>query len=108
MMEEKKMEDENKRLVRLNYKVNTMTLWNLRKLAKMSNCGDNIGKMIDKLVREKMISLRIMRENNFSKAYSKRTRKNCSYCYKDFCVSNCVNLKDDSMCYECTQFRKRK
>lgn len=51
-----------KRKARLSCRVTPMTLWNLRKLAKMSKCGDNVGKVIDKLVKEKMISLRIGRE----------------------------------------------
>ena len=49
----------NKRnLRRLNCKVTAQTLWNLYKLAKMTKCGDNLGKVIDKIVKEKMLSLR--------------------------------------------------
>lgn len=49
----------NKRnLRRLNCKVTAQTLWNLHKLAKMAKCGDNVGKVIDKIVKEKMLSLR--------------------------------------------------
>lgn len=52
-------ENWNKRnLRRLNCKVTAQTLWNLHKLAKMDKCGDNIGKVIDKIVKEKMLSLR--------------------------------------------------
>lgn len=47
-----------KNLRRLVCKVTPQTLWNLHKLAKMTKCGDNLGKVIDKLVREKMVSLR--------------------------------------------------
>lgn len=43
---------------RLVCKVTPQTLWNLQKLAKMMKCGDNLGKVVDKLVREKMISLK--------------------------------------------------
>lgn len=50
--------ENKKKLVRLNCKVNSMSFWNLRKLAKMSKYGDNVGKVIDMLVRDKMISLR--------------------------------------------------
>lgn len=47
-----------KNLRRLVCKVTPQTLWNLYKLARMCGYGDNIGKVIDKLVREKMIALR--------------------------------------------------
>lgn len=43
---------------RLSCHVTSQTLWNLHKLAKMAKCGDNLGKVVDKLVREKMIELR--------------------------------------------------
>lgn len=49
---------EMKNLRRLVCKVTPQTLWNLHKLAKMMKCGDNLGKVVDKLVREKMISLK--------------------------------------------------
>lgn len=52
-------DNRNKRnLRRLNCKVTAQTLWNLYKLAKMAKCGDNVGKVIDKIVKEKMLSLR--------------------------------------------------
>lgn len=47
-----------KNLRRLVCKVTPQTLWNLYKLARMCGYGDNLGKVIDKLVREKMIALR--------------------------------------------------
>lgn len=47
-----------KNLRRLACKVTPQTLWNLQKLAKMMRYGDNLGKVVDKLVREKMISLK--------------------------------------------------
>ena len=49
---------EMKNLRRLICKVTPQTLWNLQKLAKMMRYGDNLGKVVDKLVREKMISLK--------------------------------------------------
>lgn len=52
------MENFKKKLVRPICKVTPMTLWNLRKLAKMAGYGDNIGKVIDQLVKEKMVSLK--------------------------------------------------
>lgn len=52
------MENFKKKLVRLICKVTPMTLWNLRKLAKISGYGDNIGRVIDQLVKEKMVSLK--------------------------------------------------
>lgn len=47
-----------KNLRKLICKVHPQTLWNLYKLAKMCKFGDNLGKVIDKLVREKMLELR--------------------------------------------------
>lgn len=47
-----------KSLRRMVCKVTPQTLWNLHKLAKMMKYGDDIGKVVDKLVREKMIFLR--------------------------------------------------
>ena len=47
-----------KNLRRLTCLVSAQTLWNLFKLAKLCGYGENIGKVIDKLVREKMISMK--------------------------------------------------
>lgn len=47
-----------KHKVRLSCTVTPMTLWNLKRLAKMCKYGDNIGKVIDKLVREKCMSMK--------------------------------------------------
>ena len=47
-----------KNLRRLTCLVAAQTLWNLLRLAKMCGYGENIGKVIDKLVREKMIELK--------------------------------------------------
>lgn len=52
------MENFKKKLVRLTCKVTPMTLWNLRKLAKISGYGDNVGRVIDQLVKEKMVSFK--------------------------------------------------
>ena len=41
----------------LHCKVTPMTFFNLKKLAKMNKYGDNIGKVIDKLVRDRMVQL---------------------------------------------------
>lgn len=43
-----------KNLRRVSMLVSAQTLWNLGRLAKMAGYGDNIGKVIDKLVRDKM------------------------------------------------------
>ncbi len=48
----------------LSVLVTAQTLWNLYKLAKMAGYGTNIGKVIDKLVREKMLSLRVYRTDS--------------------------------------------
>lgn len=45
-------------LRRISCLVSAQTLGNLHRLAKISGYGDNIGKVVDKLTREKMIQLR--------------------------------------------------
>lgn len=47
-----------KNLRRLPLLVSAQTAWNLNKLARMCGYGDNVGKVVDKLVREKMIELK--------------------------------------------------
>ena len=47
-----------KNLRRLSILVSAQTAWNLHKLARMCGYGDNVGKVVDKLVREKMICLK--------------------------------------------------
>lgn len=47
-----------KNLRRLSLLVSAQTVWNLEKLARMSGYGDNLGKVVDKLVREKMILMK--------------------------------------------------
>lgn len=47
----------NKNLRRLRCLVTAQTMGNLERLAAMDGCGD-VGRMVDKLTREKMISLR--------------------------------------------------
>lgn len=47
----------NKNLRRLRCLVTAPTMCNLERLAQMDGCQD-VGKVVDKLVREKMLSLR--------------------------------------------------
>lgn len=47
----------NKNLRRLRCLVTAQTMGNLERLAAMDGCGD-VGRMVDKLTREKMLSLR--------------------------------------------------
>lgn len=47
----------NKNMRRLNVLVTAQTMFNLIKLANMTG-SRNVGRVIDKLVREKMIALR--------------------------------------------------
>lgn len=46
-----------KNMRRVSVLVTAQTAHNLEKLACMSGCGRNVGRAIDKLVREKMLSL---------------------------------------------------
>ena len=48
----------NKNLRRLRCLVTAQTMGNLERLAVMDGCGD-VGRMVDKLTREKMLSIRI-------------------------------------------------
>ena len=43
---------------RVSVLISAQTLWNLGRLAKMAGYGDNIRKVIDNLVREKMVELK--------------------------------------------------
>lgn len=47
----------NKNLRRLRCLVTAQTLGNLERLAQMDGCGD-VGRMVDKLTRDKMLALR--------------------------------------------------
>ncbi len=47
----------NKNLRRLRCLVTAQTLWHLERLAQMDGCGD-VGRMVDKLTRDKMLALR--------------------------------------------------
>lgn len=47
----------NKDLRRLRCLVKAQTLWPLERLAQMDGCGD-VGRMVDKLTRDKMLALR--------------------------------------------------
>ena len=51
-----------KKLVRMGCRVTPQTLWNLRKLSKMMGYGDNIGKVVDKLTREKMMNMHLPKD----------------------------------------------
>ena len=42
----------------LSCTVSPQTLWHLRRLARMSGYGDQIGRVVDKLVRDRMILLK--------------------------------------------------
>ncbi len=48
----------NKNLRRLSCLVTAQTMGNLERLAVMDGCGD-VGRIVDKLTREKMLSLRL-------------------------------------------------
>ena len=47
-----------KNMRRVSVLISAQTLWNLGRLAKMAKYGDNIGKVIDKLVQEKMVEMK--------------------------------------------------
>ena len=47
-----------KNMRRVSVLISAQTLWNLGRLAKMAKYGDNIGKVIDKLVRDKMVEMK--------------------------------------------------
>ncbi|WP_294548441.1 hypothetical protein [uncultured Pseudoflavonifractor sp.] len=51
----------NKNLRRLRCLVTAQTMGNLERLAVMDGCGD-VGRMVDKLTREKMLSLRFPKD----------------------------------------------
>lgn len=42
----------------LSCTVSPQTLWHLRRLARMSGYGDQVGRVVDKLTREKVMALR--------------------------------------------------
>lgn len=47
-----------KNLRRLSILASAQTAWDLHKLAQICGYGDNLGKAVDKLVREKMLELK--------------------------------------------------
>lgn len=49
------MADKNRR--RISVLVTAQTAWNLKRLAYMAGYGHNIGKVIDKLTRDKMLDI---------------------------------------------------
>lgn len=56
----------NKNLRRLRCLVTAQTMGNLERLAAMDGCGD-VGRIVDKLTREKMLSLRLPKEERMQK-----------------------------------------
>lgn len=42
----------------LSCTVSPHTLWHLRRLARMSGYGDQLGRVVDKLTREKVLELK--------------------------------------------------
>ena len=42
----------------LSCTVSPQTLWHLRRLARMSGYGDQLGRVVDKLTREKVLDLK--------------------------------------------------
>ena len=52
------MKKNKKNLRRVSMLVSAQTLWHLQDIAKMAKYGDNLGKAVDKLVREKMLEFR--------------------------------------------------
>ena len=43
----------------LSCMVSPQTLWHLRRLARMSGYGDQVGRMVDKLTREKVLEIKM-------------------------------------------------
>lgn len=52
-----KLNMKNKDLRRLRCLVKAQTLWHLERLAYLDGCGD-VGRMVDKLTRDKVLALR--------------------------------------------------
>lgn len=50
---------------RVSVVLNSQTLYHLERLAAVSGYGKNIGRVIDKLVREKQLALRPSSHSNF-------------------------------------------
>lgn len=55
----KKQQDGRRHIRPLRCTVSSQTLWHLQQMAAVEGCG--IGRAIDKLVREKMLSMRVER-----------------------------------------------
>ena len=64
----------NKNLRRLRCLVTAQTLCNLERLAQADGCGD-VGRMVDKLMREKMLSLRPEMEHPWAAHYMGRFKR---------------------------------
>ena len=64
-------------LRRINCLVYAQTLYNLNKLAKICGYGDNIGKIIDKLTRAEMMSMKEIANQDYAAVI---TLSHCPYC----------------------------
>ena len=64
----------NKDLRRLRCLVTAQTLWHLERLAYLDGCGD-VGRMVDKLTRDKMLALRQSVAGPWAAHYMARTKR---------------------------------
>ena len=64
----------NKDLRRLRCLVKAQTLWHLERLAYLDGCGD-VGRMVDKLTRDKMLALRQSVAGPWAAHYMARTKR---------------------------------
>ena len=64
----------NKNLRRLRCLVAAQTMGNLERLAQMDGCGD-VGRMVDKLTRDKMLALRQSVAGPWAAHYMARTKR---------------------------------
>ena len=64
----------NKDLRRLRCLVKAQTLWHLERLAYLDGCGD-VGRMVDKLTRDKMLALRQSVAGPWAAPYMARTKR---------------------------------
>ena len=49
-----------RRMRRLSVLVTPQTFWHLARIVEMAGFGDNLGRVIDKLVREKALQMKAM------------------------------------------------
>ena len=64
----------NKNLRRLRCLVTAQTMGNLERLAQMDGCGD-VGRMVDKLTRDKVLALRQSVAGPWAAHYMARTKR---------------------------------